>query len=148
MKVILFEEVARLGKVGDVVNVAPGYFRNFLAPRKLAVEATPQNVKVLERRSKETEKVSAREKTEADALRDKIEQITLKVRLKAGENDRLFGSVTSADLAEKLKEAGFELDRRKIHLPEPIKSLGEFTVEIKLHHDTTAKIVVVVEKDE
>ncbi|HOE63646.1 MAG TPA: 50S ribosomal protein L9 [Candidatus Sumerlaeota bacterium] len=148
MKVILFDDVPRLGKVGDVVNVAPGHFRNFLAPRNLAVEATPENIKVLEHRKKTIQKVQAKEKSEADALASKLSALTLKVFLRAGENDRLFGSVTSADLVEKLKSAGFDVDKKKIHLPEPIKSLGEFPVEIKLHPEVTTKVTVVVEKAE
>ena len=148
MKAILFEEVPRLGKVGDVVNVTPGYFRNYLQPKKLAVEASPENMKVLEHRKKTLAKVSAREKSEAEALAAKLSQLTLKVFLKAGENDRLFGSVTPADLVDKLKEAGYDVDRKKIHLPEPIKSLGEFPVEIKLHPEVTSKIIVLAEKTE
>ena len=148
MKAILFEEVPRLGKVGDVVNVTPGYFRNYLQPKKLAVEASPENMKVLEHRKKTLAKVSAREKSEAEGLAAKLSQLTLKVFLKAGENDRLFGSVTPADLVDKLKDAGYEVDRKKIHLPEPIKSLGEFPVEIKLHSEVTSKITVLVEKTE
>lgn len=148
MKVILFDDVARLGKVGEVVNVAPGYFRNLLAPRNLAVEATPENMKVLEHRKKTIQKVQAKEKSEADALAAKLSALTLKMYLKAGENDRLFGSVTSADLVEKLRSSGFEVDKKKIHLPEPIKSLGEFPLEIKLHPEVTVKVTVLVQKAE
>jgi len=147
MKVILFEDVARLGKTGDVVNVAPGYFRNYLFPKKIAVKANPQNMKVLEHRKKTVEKVLAREKSEAEVLSEKLSETKITVRLKAGENDRLFGSVTSADLVEKLKEQGYDVDKKKVHLPEPIKSLGEFPVDIKLHSEVTAKIMVIVEKE-
>ncbi|MBN1903459.1 50S ribosomal protein L9 [Candidatus Sumerlaeota bacterium] len=148
MKVILFDNVPRLGKVGDLVNVAPGHFRNFLFPRKLAVEATPENLKVLEHRKKTLEKVAVKEKTEAETLADKFSELSLKVYLKAGENDRLFGSVTPSEIADKMKEAGFEVDKKKIHLTEPIKSLGEFPVEIKLHPEVTATVRVIVEKTE
>lgn len=146
MKVILYDNVPRLGKVGDVVNVAPGHFRNFLFPRKLAIEATQENMRVLEHRKKTMEKVSVKEKTEAEDLSDKLKELTIRVSLKAGENDRLFGSVTSSEIAEKMKEAGYDVDKKKIHLTEPIKSLGEFPVEIKLHSEVTAKVLVVVEK--
>ncbi|MCX6999593.1 MAG: 50S ribosomal protein L9 [Candidatus Sumerlaeota bacterium] len=148
MKVILFEDVPRLGTVGNVVNVAPGYFRNYLAPRRLAVEATPENTKVLEHRKKTISKVQTKEKSEAEALAATFSTISIKVYLKAGENDRLFGSVTTAELVEKLKEAGYEVDKKKIHLPEPIKALGEFPVEIKLHPEVTAQLKVIVEKAE
>jgi len=148
MKVILFEDVARVGKAGTVVKVADGFFRNYLFPKKMAMEATPGNMKHLERRKKTLEKVSTQEKTEAEVLAGKLAEVTIRVRLKAGENDRLFGSVTPTELVEKLKEAGYDVDRKKIHLPEPIRSLGEFPVEIKLHPEVLAKIAVVVEKDE
>lgn len=148
MKVILFDNVPRLGKVGDVVNVAPGHFRNFLFPRKLAIEATPENMRVLEHRKKTMEKVTTKEKNEAETLAEKINELTIRVYLKAGENDRLFGSVTSAEIAEKMKEAGYDVDKKKIHLLEPIKSLGEFPVEIKIHPEVPAKVRVLVEKAE
>jgi len=148
MKVILFEDVPRLGTVGNVVNVAPGYFRNYLSPRRLAVEATPENTKVLEHRKKTISKVQTKEKSEAEALAATFSTISIKVYLKAGENDRLFGSVTTAELVDKLKEAGYEVDKKKIHLPEPIKALGEFPVEIKLHPEVTAQLKVIVEKAE
>jgi large subunit ribosomal protein L9 len=148
MKIILFEDVPRVGKIGAVVKVADGFFRNYLFPKKMAVEATPENMKLLEHRKKTLEKVSDREKTEAEELTRKLAEITIRVRLKAGENDRLFGSVTSAELADKLKEAGYDVDRKKIHLTDPIRSLGEFPVEIKLHPEVTTKITVLVEKEE
>jgi len=148
MKIILFEDVPRVGKTGAVVKVADGFFRNYLFPRKMAVEATPENMKLLEHKKKTLEKVSVQEKNEAEELAKKLAEITIRVRLKAGENDRLFGSVTSAELAEKLKEAGYDVDRKKIHLIDPIRSLGEFPVEIKLHPEVPAKITVIVEKDE
>jgi len=148
MKVILFEDVPRLGTVGNVVNVAPGYFRNYLAPRRLAVEATPQNTKALEHRKKTISRVQAKEKSDAEALAATFSTISIKVYLKAGENDRLFGSVTTAEIVEKLKEAGYEVDKKKIHLPEPIKALGEFPIEIKLHPEVTAQLKVIVEKAE
>ena len=146
MKVILFKDVPRLGKVGDVVNVAAGHFRNYLAPKKLAAEAIPQNMEILKHRKKAMEKVAVREKNDAEKLAEAFTDLTIKMQLKAGENDRLFGSVTSADLVEKLKEAGYEVDRKKIHLPEPIKSLGEFPIEVKIHPEVTAKVLVIVEK--
>ena len=146
MKVILFKDVPRLGKVGDVVNVAAGHFRNYLAPKKLAAEAIPQNLKILQLRKKAMGKVAVRGKNDAEKVAEAFAGLTLKMQLKAGENDRLFGSVTSADLVEKLKEAGYEVDRKKIYLPEPIKSLGEFPIEVKIHPEVTAKVLVIVEK--
>ena len=147
MKVILYQDVPRLGKTGDVVNVAEGHFRNYLGPKKLAAKATAANMKKLDTRKKALEKVAVREKSDAEKVADKLSELTIKVKLKAGENDRLFGSVTTADLADKIKQAGFELDRKKIHLSEPIKSLGEFPVEIKLHPEISSNILVIVEKD-
>ena len=146
MKVILFEDVPRLGRMGDVMNVAPGYFRNYLGPRNLAAEATPQNLKVLGHHKKAIAKVAAREKSEAEQLAEQLAALSIKVQLKSGENDRLFGSVTSADLVEKLKQAGYEVDRKKIRLPEPIKTLGEYPIEIKLQPEVTAQVKVIVEK--
>jgi large subunit ribosomal protein L9 len=148
MKVILFDNVPRLGKVGDVVNVAAGHFRNFLFPRNLAIKASPENMNVLEHRKKTMGKAALREKTEAESLAEKLKELTIRVYLKAGENDRLFGSVTSAEIAEKMKASGYDIDKKKIHLSEPIKSLGEFPVEIKIHSEVSAKVRVVVEKAE
>ncbi len=146
MKVVLFEDVPRLGRMGDVVNVAAGHFRNYLGPRKLAAEATPQNLKALGHRKKALAMVAAHQQSESQEMAERLAALTIKVYLKAGTNDRLFGSVTSADLVEKLKEAGYEVDRKKIRLTEPIKSLGEFPIEIKLHPEVMAKVLVVVEK--
>ena len=148
MKVILYEDVPRLGKSGEVVTVAPGYFRNFLSPKNFAVKATPQAMKDYEHRKKAMEKVAVKEKADAEKLSQKLSDLKLVMKLKAGENDRLFGSVTTSDIADKLEEAGYEIDRKKIHLSEPIKSLGEFPVEIKLFPEVVAKVTVVVEKAE
>jgi len=146
MKVILFKNIETLGKQGDIVSVASGYFRNYLAPRQMASEATPSNLKRLEAKRRILERQVA---TEVDAAKLKaadMEKVVLTFPMKAGEKDQLFGSVTNAEIAEKLAEAGFEIDRRHIKLDEPIKALGMFTVHIRLHHEVTAHVKVLVEK--
>ena len=148
MNVVLFENVPNLGPQGSVVSVAPGYFRNFLSPRGLAVEATPGNMRRLEDKVKRLQRQAEEQRNEAKTLSEKVEALTLTFRLKAGEQDKLFGSVTNADIAEELKKAGFEIDRHHIVIPEPIKRLGMFTVEVKLHHEVTAKVKVLVEKED
>ncbi len=148
MKVILLQEVPRLGKLGAKVNVAEGYFRNYLRPRNIAIEATPGNEKEFEKRRKMIETAEVKEKGEAQELAAKLALVTLPLRLKAGENDRLFGSVTNSEISAKLKEQGFDVDRKKIHLAEPIKSLGEFTVDVKLHAEVIAPLKIIVSKEE
>jgi large subunit ribosomal protein L9 len=147
MEVILFETVPSLGTQGTVVSVAPGYFRNFLSPRGFAVEATPANKSRLQDKVKRLERLAMEEKQAAQSDADKMEAVTLTFQLKAGEEDKLFGSVTSMNIAEALEKKGFTVDRHRITLPEAIKRLGEFTVEVKLHHDVVAKVKVVVEKE-
>jgi len=146
MKVILSKAVPGLGATGDIVEVAPGYFRNYLRPRNLAVEATKKNIALVERTKRFEARAAARERSEAEALAAKLAELPIRVTLKAGENDRLFGSVTAADIAEKLREAGYEFDKRKIVLEEPIKRLGLYTVHIKIHPEVEAKVNVLVEK--
>lgn len=146
MKVILSKPVDGLGQTGDIVDVSPGHFRNFLRPRGLAAEATEKNLESVARTRKRDERVAARERTEAEQLADRLAELPVKVSLKAGENERLFGSVTAADIADKLREAGFDFDKRKIVLEEPIKRLGLYTVHIKVHPDVEARINVLVEK--
>lgn len=148
MKVILHEDVPRVGKAGEVVNVAPGYYRNFLNPRDIAVKATPQALKQFEQRKKTLEKIEGKEKEEAQKLAEELKDVTIKIEMRAGESDRLFGSVTTSDIAEKLLKKGYEVDRKQIHLSEPIKSLGEFDIEIKVHSEVTATIKLIVEKAE
>ena len=144
MEVILKEDVDNLGHRGDVVKVAEGYGRNFLLPRKLAMQATPANKAVIEQMKSAAARRSATEKTQAEALVAKLEPVVLSFTRKSGEAGHLFGSVTSADMAAGLAAAGFEVDRRKIQLDEPLKSIGDFSVAIKLHREVTAHVKVTV----
>ena len=147
MEVILKEDVANLGHRGDVVKVAEGYGRNFLLPRKLALQATASNKAVIEQMKAAAVRRSASEKALAETLAAQLEPLTLSFTRKSGENGHLFGSVTSADLADALKAQGFEIDKRRIHLDEPIKIVGERAVTVKLVHGITAEFKVVVEKE-
>jgi large subunit ribosomal protein L9 len=147
MEVILKEDVAKLGSRGDVVKVAEGYGRNFLLPRKLAIEATAGNKKVIEQMRAAALRRSAKEKAQAEELSKQFDGVSVLFQRRAGEHDQLFGSVTSADVAEALEKKGFNVDRRKIQLHEPLKSLGEFAVPVKLHKDVTAHLKVVIEKE-
>ena len=144
MEVILKEDVANLGHRGDVVKVADGYGRNFLLPRKLAMQATEANKSVIEQMKLSAARRSATEKVQAEELVVKLQAVVLSFTRKSGENGQLFGSVTSADIAADLAGKGFEVDRRKIQLSDPLKSLGDFTVAIKLHREVTAHIKVQV----
>ena len=146
MEVILKEDVAKLGSRGDVVKVAEGYGRNYLLPKKLAIEATPSNRAVIEQMKASAVRRVAREKGDAESWR-KLAGVSLSFTRKSGEHDQLFGSVTSADIARELEQKGFNIDRRKIHLDEPLKHVGEFNVPIKLHKDVTAAVKVVISKD-
>jgi large subunit ribosomal protein L9 len=147
MEVILKEDVAKLGNRGDVVKVAEGYGRNFLLPKKLAVEATTANKSVIEQMKAASLRRSAREKGDAESLAKQFDGINLHFVRKAGEHDHLFGSVTSSDIAHELEARGFNLDRRKIQLDEPLKALGEFTVNIKLHREVTTSVKVTITKE-
>ena len=147
MEVILKEDVDNLGHRGDVVKVAEGYGRNFLLPRKLAMQATPANKAVIEQMKSAAARRSATEKTQAEALVAKLEPIVLSFTRKSGEAGHLFGSVTSADIAAGLASNGFEIDRRKIQLPEPLKSVGDFSVAIKLHREVTAQVKVKIQAE-
>jgi large subunit ribosomal protein L9 len=144
MEVILKEDVANLGSRGEVVKVADGYGRNYLLPRKLAMQATAANKAVIEQMKHAAARRSATEKTQAEELVTKLEPVVLSFTRKSGEAGHLFGSVTSADIAAALAAEGFEVDRRKIQLPEPIKSLGDTSVAIKLHREVTAHVKVTV----
>jgi large subunit ribosomal protein L9 len=142
MEVILKEDVVNLGHRGDVVKVADGYGRNFLLPRKLALQATAANKVVIETMKTAATRRSASEKVQAEELVAKLEPVVLSFTRKSGEAGHLFGSVTSADIATALAAEGFEVDRRKIQLAEPLKSLGETSVAIKLHREVTAHVKV------
>jgi large subunit ribosomal protein L9 len=148
MEVILKEDVGKLGSRGDVVTVAEGYGRNYLLPKKLAVQATKQNKAVIEQMKASSVRKLAKDKGDAELLAKQFEGVTLMFHRKAGEHDTLFGSVTSADIVHELEGRGFNIERRKIELDQPIKSLGEFTVPIKLHRDVTVQIKAVVAKQE
>lgn len=147
MQVILQEEVEKLGSRGQVVEVAPGFARNYLLPRKLALEASPANLKRLEKIRATLIKRTATEKEAAEQQAALLNNVTVRLARKAGENDQLFGSVTAADLAEALEAQGFTVDRRRIALEEPIKILGESAVTVKLVHGVTAQFKVVVERE-
>jgi large subunit ribosomal protein L9 len=144
MEVILKEDVINLGHRGDVVKVADGYGRNFLLPRKLALQATDANKAVIETMKASAARRSASEKIQAEEQLAKLEPVVLSFTRKTGEAGHLFGSVTSADIASELATKGFEVDRRKIALNEPLKSIGEFHVAIKLHREVTAHVTVKV----
>ena len=148
MQIILQEDIEKLGHRGDVVTVKPGYARNFLLPRKLAVEANAGNLKAIERIRTSLAKKTATELDAAQKQAALLNGISLKFTRKTGENDHLFGSVTSADIAQQLEEKGFNIDRRKIHLDEPLKSLGEFLVPVRLHREVTAHLKVVIQAEE
>jgi len=147
MEVILKEDVNKLGSRGDVVKVAEGYGRNFLLPRKLAIEATAGNKSVIAQMKAAAVRRSAKEKSQAEELASQFEGASVSFERKAGEHDQLFGSVTSGDIAEALEKKGFNVDRRKIQLHEPLKTVGEFTVPIKLHKDVTAHLKVMIGKE-
>jgi len=147
MEVILKEDVAKLGNRGEVVKVAEGYGRNFLLPRKLAIEANAANKAVIEQMKAAAVRRSAKEKSEAEELSKQFDGLEVKFARKSGENDQLFGSVTSSDIAEALEKKSFHIDRRKIQLHEPLKTIGEFTVPVKLHKDVTTHLKVVIEKE-
>ena len=147
MEVILKEDVNKLGHRGDVVKVAAGYGRNYLLPGKLAMEATPANKAVIEQMKASAIRKSASEKGGAEELAAKLNDVVLTFERKTGENEHLFGSVTSQDLAHELELQGFKVDRRKIHLENPLRSVGEFHVPIRLHREVSAHVQVTIKSD-
>ncbi len=147
MEVILKEDVVKLGHRGDVVKVADGYGRNYLLPGKLAIEATAANKAVIEQMKSSAIRKSAKEKIQAEELSSTMQEIELLFERKVGENDHLFGSVTSGDIAQQLELKGFTVDRRKIAIEEPLKTLGEFHVPIKLHREVTTHVKVTIKSD-
>ncbi|HTW45440.1 MAG TPA: 50S ribosomal protein L9 [Acidobacteriaceae bacterium] len=148
MEVILKEDVNNLGHRGDVVKVADGYGRNYLLPKKLAMQATAANKAVIEQMKASSVRKSAKEKAEAEALVGQLNSVALVFERKVGEHDHLFGSVTSADIAAQLETKGFNVDRRKVQLDEPLKQVGEFHIPVKLHREVTAHIAVTVKAEE
>lgn len=142
MEVILREHIDNLGRRGDVVKVANGYARNYLLPRKLALAVTDSNRRQIERERKIAEVRDAEEQQQAEALAGRLEQIDIEIARRVGENQTLYGSVTSADIAEALGTRGFDVDKRKIVLADPLKSIGEVTVPLKIHREVTAQLKV------
>jgi large subunit ribosomal protein L9 len=148
MEVILREDVSKLGARGETVKVADGYARNFLLPKRLAVQATGSNKKIVEQERQAALRREAKEKSQAEDLSKIMSGVEVTILQKAGENDQLFGSVTSKDITEALEKVNYTIDRRKIHLDEPIKQLGDHKVTVRLHKDVTAEITVHVVKEE
>jgi len=144
MEVILREHVDNLGRRGDIVKVAEGYARNYLLPRKLALAVTEANKRQIERERKIAEVREAKEKTDAEAFAGRLTQVEIEIARRVGESDTLYGSVTSADIAHALQAKGFEIDKRKIKLPEPLKALGEVHVPVKVHREVNAQLRVKV----
>jgi len=142
MKILLREHIPSLRIRGDIVNVAKGSARNYLLPKGLALEANSANLKRLELEKRHIEAVNIKEKEKALALATEVEKESITIKAKAGEDEKLYGSVTNMDIAKALAEQGIEVDRRKIILEEPIKSLGMHTVDIKIHPEVTAKVKV------
>lgn len=143
-KLLLREDVDDLGARGEIVRVRAGYARNYLLPRKLAVEATASNVKQIEQERARLLKKEAAERSTAEGQAEKIRSLVLDFKRKSGETGALYGSVTSMDIAEALKQRGYEIDRHRIHLAEPIKRLGEFAVPVRLHRDVSLDLQVKV----
>ena len=148
MEVILKEDVNKLGHRGDVVKVADGYGRNYLLPEKLAIEANAANKAVIEQMKSSAVRKSAKEKVGAEQLSAQLDAVELVFERKVGENEHLFGSVTSGDIAQQLEAKGFTVDRRKIALEEPLKTIGEYLVPVKLHREVTSHLKVTVKGDQ
>jgi len=148
MKVILKENIETLGQIGDIVKVAPGYARNYLLPKGFAIEATLKNAKALEHAKRQLEYKRNKVLEGGKQLAAKLEGLSVAIAHQAGEEGKLFGSVTNIELAAKLKELGVEIDRKKIVLPEPIKQVGEFTATVKVHPEVSATLKITVSKAE
>ena len=147
MEVILREHVDNLGKRGEIVKVADGFARNYLLPRKLALPATEGNRKHVERERKIMESREAQEKAGAEAVATRLAAVDIAIPRRVGDTEQLYGSVTASDIVDFLKSKGFEVDRRKLILPEPLKALGEFDVPLKLHREVTVPLKVKVVKE-
>ncbi|MGH9744254.1 MAG: 50S ribosomal protein L9 [Candidatus Acidiferrum sp.] len=148
MQIILQEDIEKLGHRGDIVTVKPGYARNFLLPRKLAIEASVGNMKALERIRNSLAKKTAGELDAAQKQAELLNGVSLSFTRKTGENDQMFGSVTTADIAEALAAQNFKVDKRQVQLADPIKALGEYPITIKVFRDVTAQVIVHVAKEE
>ena len=147
MKIILKEDFESLGKVGEVVEVKAGFARNFLIPKQVALQATPQNLRVIEQEKARNKIKLSKDKRDAELLADQLKEVSLTTNVRVGEEDKIFGAVTSQNISELLSAKGFEIDKRKIQLEEPLKALGVFEVPIKLHTEVEAKIKVWVVKE-
>jgi large subunit ribosomal protein L9 len=147
MKVILRQDYSSLGKIGDVVDVKDGFARNFLLPRKIAYTALPGNIAALEEEKKSLAKKAELELKSAEKAASELEKVSVTIPVQVGEEDKIFGTVTTQMLSDALKEKGFEIDKRKIEIPEPIKALGIYTVNVKLHSNIDAKIKVWVVRE-
>lgn len=148
MRVVLFQSVPNVGLAGQVLDVKPGFFRNYLEPRGYAMKETPGTLRLLASKKKKIEQVLLKERSQAEEAERAIAQVTLTFQLKAGEKGRLFGSVTNRDVADALQAKGIEVDRHKIDLPESIKSIGTHKARVRLHPEVVAELTVVVEPDE
>lgn len=148
MEIILQKDVDNLGEIGLVVNVSAGYARNYLIPKKLAIKATPKNIALMKEQETFIKTARAKVKKECADLAAQLEKLSFSFTRKSGENDKLFGSVTNGDIADSLKSKGYDIDKKKIVLAEPIKALGIYKVPVKLHTEVTAQLKVWVLKDE
>jgi len=147
MEVILRETIENLGRAGQVVKVADGYARNYLLPKRLAYLATPGNLKVIEAERRSLLRKEARQKEDSEKLQQLLETVEITIRRKVGEHNTLYGSVTNSDIAEELEKKGFQIEKRKIHMEDHIKTTGEFSIPIRLFKDVTAHIKLKVEAD-
>lgn len=144
MKVILKSDVKNIGQIGEVISVKDGYARNFLIPKGLAVEADLKNVKAFEYEKRKIEDISKKIKSTSQNLSSKLSDMTLVMKARAGEEEKLFGSITAMDISEELKKEGLEVDKKKIQLEKPIKRLGDFSVNVKIHQNISAKLNIKV----
>jgi large subunit ribosomal protein L9 len=148
MKIILTENIAALGEIGQIVNVAPGYARNFLLPQGMALEATGKNVRELEHKKLVLAQKREKVRQEMMSLAEKLNQVSIVMRRKVSDDDKLYGSVSASDITAALAEQGFDIQRRDLLLEQPIKQLGEFTVPVRVHTQISANVKLVVEKEE
>ena len=147
MEIILRETIDTLGRAGQVVKVADGYARNYLLPRKLAYTVTPGNLKVIEAERQNLLRKEATQKNDAEKLKELIEKVELVIRRKTGEHDALYGSVTNGDVADELEKKGYTIEKRKIHMDDHIKALGDFEIPVRLFKDVTAHVKLKVERE-